>query len=140
MSNAFYSLNSGRLPNGLSLSIEHGFDFEVPYSQAHYNFLNYSFKYNNEFEVRAIVYLDQFSMPVDIRPDVSVSPSYEPYKRTDLPDDYIASALKTLTTFGYSAIYEDYEGEAIKLETLYANDEIEAILQDWLKLMNEARN
>ena len=139
MSSEFFSLSSGRLPQGLSLSITHGFDFEVPYSQAHYNFLNYSFKHNNEFEVGTKVYLDELSMPAEIRSVISVSPYFEPYNRADLPDDYIASVLKTLAALGYSAIFEDYESDAIKLEALYKNDELETVMQDWIKLMDETR-
>ena len=139
MDTQFYSLSSKSLPNDLTLEIYHGYDFEVPYSQANYNFPRYSFKHKNKFEVGVKVYLDELSMPADIRSDISVSPYFEPYKRGDLPSDYIASVLKTLALLGYSAIYEDYADEAIKLETLYTTDELEAVMQNWLDLMNEAR-
>jgi len=140
MDSAYYSLSSKSLPNNLSLVIHHGYDFELPYSQANYNFLQYSFMHDSGFEVGVKVYLDELSMPPDVRSPLKVGPSYEPYSRASLPDNYIASVLKTLAIFGYSAIYEDYDGQAMRLDAIYKPKELDAVMQDWLNQMNEARN
>ena len=136
MDAGFYSLSSKRLPGRLSLEVHHGMDFEVPTSQANYNFLDYNFTHEEGATALARIYLDELAMPADIRTDIEITPSFEPYDREKLPKDFISSILLTMTALGWSVVYEDYEDEKIKLESLFGEDLRESQLSDWIKQMD----
>jgi len=138
MESGFYSLSSKRLPGKLGLEIHHGFDFEIPLSQANYIFLEYKFSHEDGATALARVYLDNWSIGDAIKLDreVEITPNFEPYKREKLPKDFISSVLLTMSALGYSACFDDFEDKKIKLNDLYDANQLETVKSNWIKQMD----
>ena len=139
MNDGFYSLSSKRLPAGLSLEIHQGFDFEVPLSQANYNFLDYRFFHVEGATAFTRVYLDELAMSEELRSSLDISPDFEPYDRQKLPDNFISSIILTMAAFGWDAHYDDFESEKVTLRNLYDKDKIDTVLSEWIKRMDEMK-
>ena len=138
MESGFYSLSSKKVPGNLVLEIHHGMDFEVPYSQANYNFLEYKFIRSGGSTASSRIYLNNWASQENILLDreVDVTPDFEPYDRETLPKEFISSVLLTMTLLGYSASFDDFENEKIRLTDLFNEEQLETEKTNWIKQMD----